>query len=190
MILIISLTLWTTPAAGFPSVSMLDLAPGSPVFHLHVFTHSWEPQSLGQLFTNREGTEFPKGLLLGCAGPLPEGPWESNCLFSLFTAQVHNLTCVPHLFILKEFPLQALSGLQNDAPSFCQGDTDLLSHHFCKQCTYIFYFRVYFLLFSFFFSFFFFATLITENKRKLFTRHGHLAWVLFSSFTLWIQLCF
>lgn len=86
---------------------------------LHVFTHSWEPQSLGQIFTNREGTEFPKGLALGCTGPLPESPWENNCLLSLSVAQVHNLTCVPHLFTLKEFPLQALSGLLKDAPYFC-----------------------------------------------------------------------
>lgn len=38
------------------------------------------------------------------------------CFLSI--AQVHNLTCVPHLFTLKEFPLQALLGLLKDAPAF------------------------------------------------------------------------
>lgn len=118
LIPIINLTLGAPPAAGFPSVSTLDLAPGSPGFHIHVFTCSWEPQLLGQFLTNHEGTAFPRGLLLGCMSPLTEGPRENDCLLSLSIAQVHNLTCVPHLFTLKEFPLQALSGLLKDAPSF------------------------------------------------------------------------
>lgn len=110
-------------ASGFPHVPTLDLAPGSPAFHLLVFMHSWEPQLLGQFFTNHEGNEFPTGLLLDCMSPLTEGPRENYCLFSLSLAQVHNLTCVPHLFTLKEFPLQALLGLLKDAPAF------LLSRH-------------------------------------------------------------
>lgn len=130
---------WTfialSPNLFMASADQLDLRNNrSPRISLRVNVgpRPWEPRlpSLcfyAQLRTTVTGSNFHKSwrpwiskrIAVGCTGPLPEGPWESNCLFSLCAAQVRNLTCAPQLFTLKEFPLHALSGLLKDAPSFC-----------------------------------------------------------------------